>query len=130
MQRGRREKTRNVLIDFHAHPGYAHGLKELRAEFEPALNQAPWRYNELLWEAGMIGHSLYLEAEAIGLRGTGIGCFFDDGVHELLGIRGEALQAVYHFTVGAPIDDPRLATLPPYPDRSEPAADSPTLDSR
>ncbi|MES9892325.1 MAG: SagB/ThcOx family dehydrogenase, partial [Candidatus Thiodiazotropha sp.] len=86
------------------------------AEFETAIEQAPWRYNELLWEAGMIGQSLYLEAEAIGLRGTGIGCFFDDGVHELLGIQGKALQAVYHFTVGAPINDPRLATLPPYPD--------------
>jgi len=84
------------------------------AEFEPTLNAAPWRYNELLWEAGMIGHTLYLEAEAVGLRGTGIGCFFDDAVHELFGIRGKTLQAVYHFTVGAPLDDPRLATLPPY----------------
>jgi len=87
------------------------------AEFEPALSQEPWRYDELFWEAGMIGQALYLEAEAIGLRGTGIGCFFDDGVHEMIGIREKTLQAVYHFTVGVPLNDPRIATLPPYPDR-------------
>lgn len=28
------------MIDFHAHPGYSHGLKELRAEFGPALRAA------------------------------------------------------------------------------------------
>lgn len=86
------------------------------AELETAIKDAPWRYNELHYEAGMIGQSLYLEAEAIGMRGTGIGCFFDDGVHELLGIQGKILQAIYHFTVGTAINDPRLATLPPYPE--------------
>ena len=34
----------------------------------------------------MIGQVLYLEAEAAGARGTGIGCFYDDAVHELLGL--------------------------------------------
>ncbi len=29
-----------MLIDFHAHPGYAHSLKELRPEFERALRAA------------------------------------------------------------------------------------------
>ena len=43
-------------------------------------------YRCLFWEAGMIGHLLYLEAEAAGVRGTGIGCYFDDSVHDLLGI--------------------------------------------
>lgn len=84
------------------------------AEFDAVLKDAPWRYDELFWEAGMIGQVLYLEAEAIGQRGTGIGCFFDDGMHELLGVNGKALQAVYHFTVGTPLTDMRLATLPPY----------------
>lgn len=60
----------------------------------------------------MIDQSLYLEAEAVGLRGTGIGCFFDDGMHEMLGIKGKTLQAVYHFTLGVPINDPRLACRP------------------
>ncbi len=45
-----------------------------------------WHYRRLYWEAGMIGQVLYLEAEAAGIQGTGIGCYFDDPVHELLGI--------------------------------------------
>jgi hypothetical protein len=57
---------------------------------------------------------LYLEAEAAGVRGTGIGCFFDDAVHELLGLSGLRYQSLYHFTVGAPLSDGRLQTLPPY----------------
>jgi hypothetical protein len=57
---------------------------------------------------------LYLEAEAAGVRGTGIGCYFDDAFHELLGVRGVEFQDLYHFTVGGPVDDPRLITLPPY----------------
>lgn len=77
----------------------------------------PWRYRQLHWEAGLIGHVLYLEAEAQGLRGTGIGCFFDDAFHELLGISDQAFQSVYHFTVGMPMTDERITTLPPYPDR-------------
>lgn len=84
------------------------------AEFEPVISQEAWRYKDLFCEAGMLGQSLYLEAEAIGMRGTGIGCFFDDPVHEMLGIQGKALQSIYHFTVGAAISDARLASLPPY----------------
>lgn len=74
----------------------------------------PWRYRQLYWECGMIGQVLYLEAEAAGLRGTGIGCFFDDEMHELLGVADLAWQSLYHFTVGAPVEDRRLTTLPPY----------------
>ncbi len=86
------------------------------AEFDAALAEGgPAAYPHLFWEAGAIGQSLYLEAEAAGLRGTGIGCFFDDGVHQLLGITDHRLQSLYHFTVGGPIDDPRLTTLPGYP---------------
>jgi SagB-type dehydrogenase family enzyme len=74
----------------------------------------PWRYRHLLWECGMLGHVLYLEAEAAGIRATGIGCFFDDEMHELLGISDRVWQSLYHFTAGGPVDDPRLSTLPPY----------------
>ena len=63
----------------------------------------------------MIGQVLYLEAEAAGVRGTGIGCFFDDAVHEVFGLHGRAYQSLYHFTVGSPVEDTRLTTLPPYP---------------
>jgi len=62
----------------------------------------------------MIGQVLYLEAEAAGLRGTGIGCFFDDGMHNLLGLKDRRYQSLYHFTVGGPLEDERLTTLPAY----------------
>ena len=73
----------------------------------------------LYWECGLIGQMLYLEAEALGLRGTGIGCFFDDAVHQLVGQQGPALADLYHFTVGGAVEDPRLTTLPAYPAEPE-----------
>ena len=85
------------------------------AEFEDSIRRhGPWHYKRLFWESGTIGQVLYLEAEAAGLRGTGIGCFFDDPVHELLGLSGMKFQSLYHFTVGGPVEDARLTTLPPY----------------
>ncbi|HLO62077.1 MAG TPA: hypothetical protein VK165_03845, partial [Azonexus sp.] len=60
---------------------------------------------------------LYLEAEAAGIRGTGIGCFFDDPVHQAFGLEGSRWQSVYHFTVGTPVIDTRIETSPPYPHR-------------
>ncbi len=84
------------------------------ARFEDRLRKSPWHYRTLFMETGMIGQVLYLEAEARGVRGTGIGCFFDDAVHEIAGIAGAAYQSLYHFTVGLPAADPRLRTEPPY----------------
>ena len=83
-------------------------------EYKTALEQGPWYYRRLFWECGLIGQVLYLEAEAAGLRGTGIGCFFDDNVHSLLGLQDDRFQSLYHFTVGHAVYDARLATLPPY----------------
>lgn len=80
----------------------------------PAAVQEPWRYRHLFWECGILGQVLYLEAEAAGVRATGIGCFFDDEMHTLLGIEDRSWQSLYHFTVGCAVDDPRLSTLPPY----------------
>jgi nitroreductase len=84
------------------------------AEFDAALAEGPWVYRRLFWECGLIGQALYLEAEAAGVRGTGIGCFFDDPVHELLGLAGTRFQSLYHFTVGGALVDERLKTLPAY----------------
>ena len=85
------------------------------AEYEASLAaHGASFYRRLFWEAGAIGQVLYLEAEAAGVRSTGIGCFFDDPVHQVFGLRGLALQSLYHFTVGGPVDDPRLTTLPAY----------------
>jgi SagB-type dehydrogenase family enzyme len=74
----------------------------------------PWRYRDRFWEAGMVGQALYLEAEAAGVQGTGIGCYFDDAVHEALRLQGPRYQDLYHFTVGGALTDARLQTLPPY----------------
>ncbi len=85
------------------------------AEFaEPIRRHGAWFYRNLFWEAGMIGQVLYLEAEAAGARSTGIGCYFDDPVHEVLGLADNQFQSLYHFTVGVPVEDDRLHTGRPY----------------
>jgi SagB-type dehydrogenase family enzyme len=65
-------------------------------------------YRYAHFEAGAIGQRLYLAAESLGLRGTGMGAFFDDEVHRYLGLTPEVGQVVYHFAIGYPVDDPRL----------------------
>jgi SagB-type dehydrogenase family enzyme len=88
------------------------------AEFEaPLAAHGAWFYKRLYWECGVIGQVLYLEAEAAGIRSTGIGCFFDDLMHGVLGLRGCRFQSLYHFTVGGPVEDPRLRTEPAYAHR-------------
>ena len=77
-------------------------------------------YRNLYWEAGMVGQLLYLEAEEAGIRATGIGCYFDDPVHAAFGIVSRQWQSFYHFTVGAPVEDRRLSTLPAYNFDEEP----------
>ncbi len=86
------------------------------AEFSGTLenDNDAWRYRQLYWEGGIIGQTLYLEAEAHGFRGTGIGCFLDDLFHQLLGLTDQQYQSLYHFTVGAPVVDERISTLSPY----------------
>ena len=86
------------------------------AEYEEPLEMCgPWSYPRLFWEAGAIGQVLYLEAEAAGIRSTGIGCYFDDPMHDVLGLKDRTYQDLYHFTVGGAIEDTRLTTLPSYP---------------
>jgi hypothetical protein len=87
----------------------------MMAEFEGRLRDGgAWWYPRLFWESGLLGQVLYLEAEAAGVRATGIGCFFDDPVHEIVAVKGLSLQSLYHFTIGGPVEDRRLMTLPPY----------------
>jgi hypothetical protein len=89
------------------------------ADFERPLHEyGAWFYPRLFWESGVVGQVLYLEAEAAGIRGTGIGCFFDDPMHAVLGLKTLQYQSLYHFTMGGPVEDPRLRTLPPYPSAS------------
>lgn len=100
--------------DIAAHACFALGMM---AEFDAALATTPAAYRDLHRQAGLLGQVLYLEAEAHGLRGTGIGCFFDDAVHELLGLEGSACQTLYHFTVGKPREDARIEQLAAYAER-------------
>ena len=85
------------------------------ADFDRSLREhGPSFYRHLFWESGVVGQVLYLEAEAAGARATGIGCFYDDPVHDVLGLEGHAFQSLYHFTVGVRIEDTRLTTEPGY----------------
>nr|GEX25921.1 putative nitroreductase family protein [Tanacetum cinerariifolium] len=86
------------------------------AHLESTLREkGVWMYPRLFWETGVLGQVLYLEAHAVGLSATGIGCFFDDPVHEVLGLTGLNYQSLYHFTVGGPVVDKRIMSLPAYP---------------
>lgn len=49
------------------------------ARFETTLREKnAWMYPRLFWETGVLGQVLYLEAHAVGISATGIGCYFDD----------------------------------------------------
>ena len=85
------------------------------ARLESSLRErGEWFYRRLFWETGILGQVLYLEAEAAGARATGIGCFYDDPVHEAAGLSGKEWQSLYHFSMGVPVDDGRLTTEPGY----------------
>jgi SagB-type dehydrogenase family enzyme len=87
----------------------------MMARFEqPLRERGEWFYRRLFWECGLIGQVLYLEAEAAGGRATGIGCYYDDPVHDLLGLSGHAWQSLYHFSMGLPVEDTRLTSEPGY----------------
>ena len=85
------------------------------ARLESSLRErGEWFYRRLFWECGLIGQILYLEAEAAGARATGIGCFYDDPVHDVLGLAGDAWQSLYHFSMGVPVEDRRLTSESGY----------------
>jgi SagB-type dehydrogenase family enzyme len=84
------------------------------ARWDDISPSRPWLYRQRFWEAGMLGQALYLEAEASGLNGTGIGCYFDEVVHKALGLDTERFQDVYHFTVGKAVIDTRLGSEAAY----------------
>jgi hypothetical protein len=46
---------------------------------------------------------------------SGIGCFFDDPIHSLIGLQDRRLQAVYMFTVGPALAELGLTDEPAYP---------------
>lgn len=111
-------ELRRVARSLHCHQDIASNACiafGMLAPFASLVDADPAAYRDLYREAGVLGQVLYLEAEAIGLRGTGIGCFFDDPVHGVAGLADGELQTLYHFTVGLPVDDGRIETGPAYP---------------
>jgi hypothetical protein len=81
----------------------------------------------------IISSHILIIAEARGLRGTGIGCFFDDpsmniffnkptttsstsgsGTGATAVANDRTYQDLYHFTIGGPLEDTRLRTLTAY----------------
>jgi SagB-type dehydrogenase family enzyme len=78
-------------------------------DFESAARSDGDRgYRYVHFEAGAIGQRMYLASEALGLRATGIGAFFDERVNRYLDLSPERGQVVYHFALGYPVPDPRL----------------------
>jgi SagB-type dehydrogenase family enzyme len=65
-------------------------------------------YRYAHFEAGAIGHHLYLAAQALGMGATGIGAFFDDEVNRYLKLAPGEGQVIYHFAIGYPVLDPRV----------------------
>lgn len=81
-------------------------------------------YRALHWQAGELGHRLYLGAEAAGLGATGLSGFHDRRLAELLGLGEGDYQPLYLMAVGAKTGD--QATLePPLRQRSAGAAPLP-----
>jgi len=84
-------------------------------EFDKQLQDyGAHRYKELYWQCGAIGQQLYLEATSLHLSATGIGCFLDDIMHDVLGLKNSLYQSLYHFTIGRGLVDSRLTDEEPY----------------
>ncbi len=77
-----------------------------------------WAYRRLHWQAGEIGHRLYLAAEAADLGATGLSGFYDQHASTLAGLRNETFQPLYMLAVGVRgEEDPRLEAA--YSQRGE-----------
>jgi hypothetical protein len=109
-----RDRARSVSCgqDIAADGVFSAGM--LAAFDESILAVGPGMYPRLFWETGLIGQMLYLEAEAAGMQGTGIGCFLDDEVHGILGINDHSWQSLYHFTMGGAVEDSRVQSFDAY----------------
>src|SRR2546427_766289 len=86
------------------------------AEYQEALfKHGPWFYRRLFWETGVIGQVLYLEAEAAGVGGAGIRCFFDETGDQGLRLQEPPLPSPLPLTLRRPGGEPPPPTPPPPP---------------
>ena len=77
----------------------------LLADFAPVFfRPTPWRYRQLLWEAGALVHRLAIAATRLSLSWTR-GFFNDDDVHDLLGFSDHRFQVIAHVAIGRSHDD-------------------------
>ena len=110
--------ARNAARAAHCHQGIAADgalVVSMLASFDDELARfGAAAYRHLHWEAGAVGQLLYLEAEAVPLSATGIGCFFDHAIHDLVGLTDGRFRMLYGTAVGRAVLDPRLRTLPAY----------------
>jgi len=101
--------------DIAAHGAFSMGML---VEFDKQLQTyGAHRYKELYWNCGAIGQQLYLETTSLNLSATGIGCFLDDILHDVVGLENSLYQSLYHFTIGRGLVDSRLTNEKPYIDR-------------
>jgi len=70
-------------------------------------DMGPIGYAYAHYECGFIGQLLYLEAHALGINATGIGCFLDDLSREAFGLQNSPFQPLYHFAIGREVPDNR-----------------------
>lgn len=87
-------------------------------DFEKLADKPGYCYRQAIRQAGRMGHALYLAAEQLGLRATGIGCFFDSAVRETLRLSQGRHSSLYHLSIGQGLDDSRIESSDPYPERS------------
>jgi len=108
-------KTISCNQDIASHGAFTLGML---AQFSEQITEfGASRYKELYWECGAIGQQLYLETTSLNLSATGIGCFLDDILHDVIGLKTNHFQTLYHFTIGRGLVDERLSTLKPYASR-------------
>ena len=89
-------RRRAEFVHLHQNCVRANIARVFTAEYTDSLMEyGAGFYRRLFWEAGLVGQVLYLEAEEAGIRSTGIGCYFDDPVHEAFGVSSRDWQRSY-----------------------------------
>jgi hypothetical protein len=122
-RKGNFRKFANYILCGQDVGGNSIALFGIFTDLQKAIKEyGEFTYILLHWEAGFLVHHLYLEAEILGLQGTGIGCFFDDEFNIEFSPSGNDIQLIpiYYYALGKPIPDTRLKNYPPYPSQSSP----------
>lgn len=112
-----REIAKNISCNQAIASDGAFSLGMLSSYADEIIQGGAHTYKELYWECGAIGQQLYLEATSLSYQATGIGCYLDDMFHNLLGLKSNKFQSLYHFTIGKALVDTRVLSKKPYENR-------------